>query len=924
MEVSSSRRLLLALMAIFLLFAPVSALGATQVRSSAAPHVTTPSPVLSRDSSSAPSSSIATTSGTASSSNDAPAYLAATLDPTSQAGCYEEQAAGAGWHQVPCSSDPRPTPDMPASGAGVATVGSGTDFVAKDNGDPFLPGCPGSSYCTIIGTATGTITDVQGLTSEAGGANCGSMGASPGTPDCYDLQLNSNLFAPQSTSFTDNQNGYSHSEVQFVYSNSAGLYIQYWLLGYLNTYSSCPGTGIPGGTGWDPSGSDCVASSMTNTDMGSTPATSIGELSLSAQANFMGSGLDGVFFCIGTGPTAPCYSVTAPDSILNLGSNWHQSEFNVVGDGYSSEAIFNAGTSFVVNDVIGDQFGDATTDSCGSGGTTAETNNLFLGNCNAVTSGSGISFGEASVGFNISATASDVVVLTGGTASVNIEVGLTGGSAGLGGACCGFLPIGGLPGGVTGKYSGVGVFGLTGSPPITTTLTIDTSGCSCVGDYTLLLGFADGGAVQQTSVNLHIYDFTIQVTPLHETVLRGSQAIYAIGLTLVSGSSGFETPKVALSTSGLPSDSSASFLYSTITPGSFAPDYLYVSTAGPSSGSLGDFTFKVIGTDPSGGGSHSVTGHLGIYDFSVSASPGDVTVLRGGSAPYTVTLTLTPGSSTPPAIHLGATGLPAGSSLTLSSPTVIPTLAGATSTMTINTYTGAPGPTHLGDFPFLVVATDTAVVGGGTRQGAANLHVYDYAVTATPGSLTMLTTSSGANTYTVTINLFAGSTTVGLPKIALSVAGLPSGAIGAFSTTSGTGGFTSSLTITTASTPAGTYVLTVAGTDGRSQVGGARTVSPTLIVLTPAAAIPLVASTISGFQSSGALNSGQANSLTVKLNHAVSDLNSDKENVACNVLNAFVNEVNSLVATGVLTTAQANQLLSPPLGVEGIMAAIPC
>jgi hypothetical protein len=73
------------------------------------------------------------------------------------------------------------------------------------------------------------------------------------------------------------------------------------------------------------------------------------------------------------------------------------------------------------------------------------------------------------------------------------------------------------------------------------------------------------------------------------------------------------------------------------------------------------------------------------------------------------------------------------------------------------------------------------------------------------------------------------------------------------------------------------------------------------------------------------LNGGQANSLIVKLNHAINSLNAKPgQPTGCNQLQAFVNEVNAYVSAGILTQAQADTVLGGPLGVLAIMASIPC
>lgn len=233
--------------------------------------------------------------------------------------------------------------------------------------------------------------------------------------------------------------------------------------------------------------------------------------------------------------------------------------------------------------------------------------------------------------------------------------------------------------------------------------------------------------------------------------------------------------------------------------------------------------------------------------------------------------------------------------------------------------TDTPG---LGDHTYAVTVTDS--LGAVSNTATTDVHVYDFAVAGTPTSQQILTT--GANTYDVTEALVSGSSSSGLPTIDLSLAGLPSGATPAFNPASGNaGGFSSTLTITTANAPPGTYPLTLTGTDARPLIGGTRSSSLSLTILTPAQAIPNVITTIQGLQAAGVLNKGQANSLTVKLNHAIDSLNTKPgQPTACNQLQAFVNEVNAYVSGGKLTQAQADSLLGGPLGILAIMAAIPC
>lgn len=899
-----------------LVFVPVGVSGSPQTNTTSDSHsVSTP-----------PDSSVALPASHRStaipSTTNSPTQIANSRDASqgltdlpTQPGCYVEAYAGAAWQPTACGTAPD-VPNIPSTGptagSSAQDVGNGNDEVA-------------SSASTLIGSTVGSFPAISGLTSEVGGTGPAFPGSvclsGNGSPDCYSLQINTQTFSC-STTYTGGIT--TTCWEQFVSSNTGQLYIQFWLLGYCSSSGgsncgtktpsfSCPSATPPGGTTWSKSGGSCYANGP-SVSPPSTAATSLGNLQLSGYANFMDSGQDVIKLCITGGS---CYSVSLTDGVLNLYLNWRQSEFNVFGDTGGSQAVFNAGTTIKVSTALNDHTGNPISSSCAINGSTGETNNLFLGPCTA--SSSGITFIEASQAFALSATPFDATVLAGQTASYSVGLTLVQGTA----APVALSVVSGLPSGATATFTSSSV-----TPTGSSTLTISTPPSVILGDYTLTIQAQFGLLVKTTAVGLHLYDFAVGLSPADQTVLRGTTTSYSVTLTLEAGSSTTGVPAIGLSALGLPGDASSSFGFSSITPTSGGSSTtLSVTSSGAPTGSLGDLAFTVTGTDPSASGGSRASGpaNLHVYDFSVSLSPSDATVLRGGSTAYTATLTLATGSATPPAISLSTSGLPSGSTSSFSSSSVTPTTGGATSTLTVNTYTGAPGPTALGDFTPAVIGTDNVDSSGGSRQGSTNLHIYDFSVTAIPSSLMILTTSSGTNAYSVSVTLAPGSTTTGLPTIALSVGGLPSGATAVFSTSSGTAaGFTSTLTVTTVMTPSGTYTLTITGTDARSPEGGARTASPTLVVLTPQQALQLVINQINGFKSGGVLNGGQANSLIVKLNAAISSLNSNAPKTACNQLGSFVNEVNGYVAGGILTPAQANQLLGGTLGVNAIMAAIPC
>jgi hypothetical protein len=325
---------------------------------------------------------------------------------------------------------------------------------------------------------------------------------------------------------------------------------------------------------------------------------------------------------------------------------------------------------------------------------------------------------------------------------------------------------------------------------------------------------------------------------------------------------------------------------------------------------------------------------------AIGPPAGSLVAGRIGAGFVPVPLTDPPQSSIPPltvgALDFGVpsvsiTGAPAGVVLSGNSIGLSAAASGGTGPYTYawtkdgvpfaatKDITDTPG---LGDTTYAVTVTDS--LGAVSNTATTVVHVYDFTVAGTPSSQQILTT--GTNTYGVTEALVSGSASSGLPTIGLSLSGLPSGASPGFSPPSGgAGGFSSTLTITTANAPPGTYPLTLTGTDSRPLIGGTRSDSLSLTILTPAQAIPNVIATIQGLQAAGVLNQGQANSLIVKLSHAIDSLNSKPDQpTACNQLQAFVNEVNAYVSGGKLTPAQADSLLGGPLGVLAIMAAIPC
>jgi hypothetical protein len=184
-------------------------------------------------------------------------------------------------------------------------------------------------------------------------------------------------------------------------------------------------------------------------------------------------------------------------------------------------------------------------------------------------------------------------------------------------------------------------------------------------------------------------------------------------------------------------------------------------------------------------------------NFSLSASPTSVSVTQGSSGSSTITIT--PSGGFTGSVTLSASGLPAGvtagfgtnpatssSVLTL---TASSTAATGTSTITI---TGTSGS--------LTHTTSVTLTVNAPAQP-------NFALSASPSSLTVKQGSSGTSTITVTDqNGFTGS-------VSLSASGLPSGVTASFGVNPTTS--TSVLTFTASSTATtGTSTITVTGTSG--------------------------------------------------------------------------------------------------------------
>src|SRR5579859_1489900 len=218
---------------------------------------------------------------------------------------------------------------------------------------------------------------------------------------------------------------------------------------------------------------------------------------------------------------------------------------------------------------------------------------------------------------------------------------------------------------------------------------------------------------------------------------------------------------------------------------------------------------------------HAQVGWVGLQpDFSLSATPASQTVTAGGSTSYTMSVGPTNGFTG--TVNLSVSGLPSGATGTFN-----PTSISRSGLATLNVSTSSL--TAIGGYTLTITGTDTS--GSLSHSASVTLTVNpapvpDFTVSATPNSQSV--TAGGSTNYTATVspvNGYAGT-------VSLSVSGLPTGDSGSFNPASISGGSgASTLTISTgSSTAAGSYPLTITGTDG---AGLSHTASVTLVVTAP-------------------------------------------------------------------------------------------
>jgi hypothetical protein len=284
-------------------------------------------------------------------------------------GCFHVKYPNVAWESVECAK--------PGAHPGRATVGNHYDYVAGAQG--------------LISQAAGFFEGASGVTSETNVTTAltpAGVTSITGSNE-YSLQMNTNPYGR-----TDACGVFIGCTVwqQFIYATdyncdpygshcgSAGLFMQYWLL---NGTGNCPSDYIGnnhqlGGPPW-PDNNGCFKNS-TQVTLPDIPVTELG-CCVRLITVALAGGSDAVELEYGD----EFWGVAATDDVLHIASVWTQAEFNVVGDNEYSQAQFNDFSSIPVTLVLWDGSNSAPT--CvppqDNEGTTGETNNLYLGTCQA-------------------------------------------------------------------------------------------------------------------------------------------------------------------------------------------------------------------------------------------------------------------------------------------------------------------------------------------------------------------------------------------------------------------------------------------------------------------------------------------------------------------------------------------------------------
>ena len=288
--------------------------------------------------------------------------------PLSKKGCFQSSYPGSSWAEVPClnKGGPHVTGRLPKS-VGRKPQASGAGYLP--GGGDYSAQMPGP----LLQVARGSFISVTGVLNE--------YDTRSGYPaNSYSLQLNTNRFVPPNC-----KGALCNAEQQFVYANpniwgdgtAGAIVLEYWLINYASTAVLPDLPCSDAGAGWFQDGSVNADGTYTcRQGVVGSPAVPLNPIENLASLSVTGSvsqTLDTAIISVGVNDLY----AQANDSILNLSQYWSFAEFNIFGDGGSSEAMLNAIDQHT-GVTVGVQLSLSTPGICINESTTGESNNLTL------------------------------------------------------------------------------------------------------------------------------------------------------------------------------------------------------------------------------------------------------------------------------------------------------------------------------------------------------------------------------------------------------------------------------------------------------------------------------------------------------------------------------------------------------------------
>ncbi len=300
--------------------------------------------------------------------------------------------------------------------------------------------------------------------------------------------------------------------------------------------------------------------------------------------------------------------------------------------------------------------------------------------------------------------------------------------------------------------------------------------------------------------------FTLAPANAALTLNQSSNISTVISITPLDGFNG----SVTLAVSGLPSGVTASF-----TAGSAANTQILALKASSTATAGGPVSITVTGTS----GSLTATTSIALTvqalppGFTLTASPGTLSVGQGSSAVSTITVTDVGGFSG--AVTLAASNLPSGVTATFGA-------GAAAGTQVVTLAVSATTPT--GTTSVTVTGTGTSGAQTLTASTTIELTVGPPNFTVTPGLSSLSIAQGGSNMETITVtdaNGFSGD-------VSLAASGLPAGITASFNPTSATSSSELTLTASSSAGLGGPVTITITGTSG--SLSASTTIQITVVV----------------------------------------------------------------------------------------------